>query len=183
MKLQPTLWRTCRVVACETRLRLLWLLFENGELCVGELARRAGMSEPNASNQLRALNARGLIQPRRERMRVLYRAEANSGIDFAPRLLEALWKCHKLSMPLEGVVWQATAFTHGRRIGIVRALNGGKPLSLDALRDATGMSLPALLRHLKKLEARGFARRRGRVCRLARPRNPLGRTLLKIAVS
>jgi len=115
-------------------------------------------------------------------MKVLYRAEANSGIDFAPSLLEALRKCYKQSMPFKTVARQATAFTHGRRIEVVLALNGGK-LSFGALWDATGMSLSALSRHLEKLEARGFVKRTGKAYRLAHPGNPLGRALLKIAKS
>lgn len=58
-KLRPTLWRTCRVLASETRLRLLWTLFENEGLCVADLAHRIGISEQNASNQLRSLYISG----------------------------------------------------------------------------------------------------------------------------
>jgi len=70
MKLNPTLWRTCRAVASGTRLQLLWFIFEHGELCVQDLADLSGMSPSNASNQLRVLNARGLISPCREKMKV-----------------------------------------------------------------------------------------------------------------
>ncbi|MEN8254713.1 MAG: metalloregulator ArsR/SmtB family transcription factor [Verrucomicrobiota bacterium] len=182
MKLHPTLWRTCRVVANKTRLRLLWHIFKDGELCVNQLVQQTNTTRPNASQQLRALNARGLITPRREKTKVIYRAEANSGVDFAPELLEALRKCHERSMPFKTVIRQATAFTHERRIKIVRALNG-KALSIDGLRDATGISPAALSRHLEKLEVRGFIKRTDKTYRLARPGNLLGRTLIKIARS
>ncbi len=72
-RLRPTLWRTCRVLASETRLDLLQHLFEQGELCVSELAAMTGVSPHNASTQLRALNARGLIARRREKQKVIYR--------------------------------------------------------------------------------------------------------------
>lgn len=182
MELRPTLWRTCRVLANETRLRLLWHLFDEGELCVGQLAVRTGMSRPNASNQLRALNARGLIIPRREKMKVIYRPEANRGIDFAPGLLEALRVCSQRSIPFGALVRQATAFTHERRIEIVRTLNG-KRLPFGGLRTATGISPAALSRHLEKLEARRFVRRGDGLYRLGRPGNPLGSELLRIACS
>ena len=61
MELRPALWRTCRVIANETRLQLLWHIFAKGELCVSQLVQRTGATQPNASNQLRALSARGLI--------------------------------------------------------------------------------------------------------------------------
>lgn len=180
MKLPPALWRSCRVIACETRLQLLWHLFEGGELSVNPARLLVGISQPNASAQLRALGERGLIIPRREDMRVIYRAEANSAKAFAPELLGALQKCFEQSVPFKTIIRQATAFTHERRIEIVRALNG-KQLSFAKLLDATGMSSAALSRHLNKLERRGFVKRRGGVYRLGSPGNTLGRTLMKCA--
>jgi len=180
MELRPTLWRTCRVLASETRLQLLWLLFDEGGLCVGELAGRTGMSCPNASNQLRALSARGLIAPRREKMKVLYRVEANRGVYFAPGLLEALRICREQSMPFKTIIRQSTGFTHCRRIEIIRALVG-KRIPFEGLRDATGISPSALSRHLEKLETRRFVGKTGGEYRIGRPGNPLGRELLRIA--
>ncbi|MEA2068587.1 MAG: metalloregulator ArsR/SmtB family transcription factor [Verrucomicrobiota bacterium] len=180
MKLRPTLWRTCRVIANETRLKLLWHIFAKGELCVSQLVQRTGATQPNASNQLRALSARGLITYRREKNNVIYRAEANNGVDFAPDLLEALRQCHERSMSFKTVIRQATAFTHERRIEIVRALNGRK-LSFGGLRDTTGISPAALSRHLEKLETRGFIKRTDGLYRIGWPGNPLGRTLVDIA--
>ena len=182
MKLRPTLWRTCRVLASETRLQLLWHLFREGELCVGQLAQRTGTSTPNASNQLRALSARGLISPRREKMNVIYRAEANSEVDFAPGLLKALRACHERSMTFKTAIRQSTAFTHERRIEIVIVLHG-KSLTFGELRDATNISPTALSRHLAKLEVRRFAKRIDGMYRLSQPGNPLGRELIKIACS
>ncbi len=179
MKLRPTLWRTCRVIASETRLKLLWQLFETGELCVQELVERTGISRPNASNQLRALNARGLITPRREDMRVIYRAEANTEIGFAEPLLTTLRTCFDCSMTFKTIIQQATAFTHERRIEIVRALDG-KKLQFHELLEATALSSAALSRHLRKLEDRGIVRGIGGQYRLSRTGNPLGRTLVKI---
>jgi len=182
MKLRPTLWRTCRVIANETRLQLLWHIFVEGELYVNQLVQQTGATRPNTSTQLRALSARGLITYRREKKNVIYRAEANNGVDFAPDLLEALRQCHERSMPFKTVIRQATAFTHERRIEIIRALVG-KKLSFGGLRDTTGMSAAALSRHLEKLKARGFIKRTGGLYHIVWPGNPLGRTLIKIARS
>jgi DNA-binding transcriptional ArsR family regulator len=180
MKLRPTLWRTCRVLASETRLQLLWLIFEQKELYVQEAAELTGMSIPNASNQLRSLSARGLISLRREKMRVLYRAEANHAVDAAPILLDTLRICHEQRISFPSIIRQATAFTHERRIEIVRALTG-KTLAFHQLTETTGMSTSALSRHLKKLEARGFVKCRDGFYNRAMPSNPLGRMLLKIS--
>lgn len=182
MKLPPALWQSCRVIACETRLRLLWFIFEEGELSVNPARLLAGISQPGASAQLKALGERGLIIPRREDMRVIYRAEANSAVKFAPELLDALRKCFESPMSFKAIIRQATAFTHERRIEIVRALNG-EPLPFAKLMDATGMSSTALSRHLDKLERRGFVKRTEGVYRLGRPRNSLGRTLMRLALA
>jgi len=179
-KLRPTLWRTCRVLASETRLRLLWSLFENKDLCVAELARRAGVSEQNASNQLRALNARGLITPRRVGLRVFYRPEPNTEVEHAQTLLDALHDCCEKKMPVTTVIRQATAFTHARRILIMRVLTGG-PASFADLHEQTGIPAPSLAHHLKKLEARRFVRRGCGTYYQNTPGNSFGRILKKVA--
>ncbi len=181
-KLRPTLWRTCRVLANTTRLRLLWILFQTEGLCVADLAGLTGISEPNASNQLRALNARGLIAPRRKSLRVFYRPEANTEVEHAPTLLNALRDCCENRMPLSAVIRQATAFTHARRIAIARALAEG-PASFGALHEKTGIPPSCLPHHLRKLEARGFIRRGYGVYHQNSPGNPFGRVLKKVACS
>lgn len=180
MKLNPTLWRTCRALASETRLQLLWLIFEHGKLSVNELADQIGMSPSNTSNQLRALSARGLIFPHREKMKVYYRAEANDSLDAAPVLLNALKDCRDCDVSFKTVIRQMTACTHARRIEIIQALTGGKKASHE-LMEQTGMSASALSRHLDKLERRGFVKYRRGDYRRSVPGNPLGRTLLKLA--
>ena len=182
MTLPPDFWRSCRVVACETRLQLLWHIFAEGELSVNPARALVGISQPSASAQLRALADRGLVIPRREDMRVIYRAEANRAVSFAPELLEALRICFERSMSFKAVIWQATAFTHERRIEIVRALNK-TPLSFAKLLEATGMSSTALSRHIDKLERRGFVKRTGGIYRLGRTGNTLGRTLMKCVLA
>jgi DNA-binding transcriptional ArsR family regulator len=181
MKLPPALWRSCRVIACETRLQLLWQLFEGGELSVNSARFLVGISQPGASTQFRALSERGFIIPRREDLRVIYRPEANSAVPFAQELLEALQNCFEQSVPFKTIIRQATAFTHERRIEIVRALNG-KCLSFAELLEVTGMSSAALSRHLNKLERRRFVKRTTGFYRLRTLRNGLGRTLMECAV-
>lgn len=177
-RLRPTLWRTCRVIACETRLRLLWLVFEHGGLCVCELAQAAGISDQNASNQLRAINARGLITPRRNRLRVIYYPEPNLEVEHADALLAGLRHCCETGMPFKTVIRQATAFTHARRIQIVRIL-ATEPCTFGVILERTGMPTASLAHHLSKLETRGFIKRFCGVYRLRTPGNPFGRVLMK----
>jgi DNA-binding transcriptional ArsR family regulator len=178
--LRPTLWRTCRVIASTTRLRLLWKIFGTEGLCIDELARATGVTRPNATIQLRALNSRGLIAAVRDGKKIIYRAEANPGVDFADELLSALHHCFTQNIPIRKVFQQATAFTHSRRIGLIRVACG----TFDEIVDASGMSHAALQWNLAKLVNRGFlkVRSNGRyepVC----PKNPLGACLMKIALA
>jgi DNA-binding transcriptional ArsR family regulator len=154
---------------------------ENGELTVAQVASQMEMSPSNASFQLKMLRERGLVVCRREKMSVFYRAEVNEAVDFAPELLPALRACFKQGIAPKTMIRHVTAFTHERRIEIFLALHG-RSLSAAALRDVTGMSDSALLRHLDKLIRRGYVQRAGRVYRIGRAGNPLGRMLQKLAV-
>jgi len=179
-KLRPTLWRTCRAIAHETRLQLLWEIFKGNDLCVVDLALQVGTSRQNASIQLRALAARGLIHPVRGKLNIVYHPEANSELEHVEKLLHALRHSFETGISFETVIHQATAFTHLRRILIVRSLaTSGK--AFGELSKETGIAPPALTRHLKKLEARYLIKKTSKLYRLARPKNPLGKTLLKIA--
>ena len=180
MKLPPELWKSCRAVACETRLKLLWHIFEQGELYVNEARLLVGLSQPGASAQLRGLSDRGFLISRREDMRVIYRAEANSAVAFSVEILDALRACYEQSVSFKTIIRLATGFTHQRRIEIVRALNG-RSLSFQELWSATGMSTAALSRHLDKLKRRGFVKESGGVYRTGASGNALGRTLMKLA--
>ncbi|MFA7256890.1 MAG: metalloregulator ArsR/SmtB family transcription factor [Kiritimatiellales bacterium] len=173
-------WRVCRVVSHKNRLKLLWLLFDVDELCVCQLTTRIGMTQPNASIQLRALQSAGLIRFRRKKMNVIYRAEADDRIEFAAPLLEALRMCCEKPVPLESVIRQVTAFTHERRMEIVRTLKKGSS-SYNQLLEQTGMTTSALSRHLCKLEKRKVVGKTGGLYRLLKPSGKLGSILLKFA--
>lgn len=179
-KLRPTLWRTCRVIANLTRLRLLWKIFEKEGLCVDELAKQTVTSRPNATIQLRALNSRGLICRCQKGKRVIYRAEPNSEVEFAEELLAALRTCYTKRIHPELVFRQATALTHPARIELVRLLQESEKDAAQLV-EMSGLSEGALILHLNKLESRGFiACRKGGVYHLARPAEPLGACLMQI---
>lgn len=62
-----------KVLANDTRLRLLHALVRSGELCVTELAKAVGMNTQAVSNQLQRLADRGILGSRREGTTILYR--------------------------------------------------------------------------------------------------------------
>ena len=158
-KLQPTLWRTCRVLANRTRLEMLRLLFQGRGLCVSAVAERLDLKITQASQHLRALESRGLLKVRRQSRWVYYEAPPpNSGGPAGP-LVEAL-RClfQKKASPTEAVFRLATAFTHPRRIAIFRALQPAR--GFQDLQKQTGVPTRALERHLRKLMQRGFVIRR-----------------------
>jgi len=62
-----------KVLANDTRLRLLHALVRADELCVTELADEVGMKPQAVSNQLQRLSSLGIIEARRAGVNVHYR--------------------------------------------------------------------------------------------------------------
>ena len=62
-----------KVLANDTRLRLLHALIRANELCVTELAKSVGMKPQAVSNQLQRLSDLGIIASRREGNNIHYR--------------------------------------------------------------------------------------------------------------
>lgn len=65
--------RLFKVLSGASRLRLLHALVRAGELCVNDLSRTAGMKAQAVSNQLQRLADRGIVEPRRDGLNILYR--------------------------------------------------------------------------------------------------------------
>ncbi|MFC1461386.1 ArsR family transcriptional regulator [Verrucomicrobiota bacterium] len=148
---------------------------------VSEVARCIRVPPALVTDYLRALNARGLLAARRQGKYVYYRPSADESVLGAVLLLGALRKTFSTEKnPVELIFRQATAFTHPRRLDIIRALQN-EPLDSKHLRAATGMSRAALRRHLRKLESRGFVMLDGRKYRCTTPRDALAKVLLRLA--
>jgi ArsR family transcriptional regulator, cadmium/lead-responsive transcriptional repressor len=62
-----------RVLSDPTRVRVLALLGDRGELSVGELAERVGQSQPGLSNHLACLRWCGFVERERRHPNVFYR--------------------------------------------------------------------------------------------------------------
>jgi DNA-binding transcriptional ArsR family regulator len=64
---------TFKMLASETRLRLLHALERSGELCVSDLAAEVGMAPQAVSNQLQRMADRRIVLARREGSSIIYR--------------------------------------------------------------------------------------------------------------
>ncbi len=62
-----------KVLANDTRLRLLHALSREDELCLTDLAAAVGMKTQAVSNQLQRLNDQGIVAARREGNQIYYR--------------------------------------------------------------------------------------------------------------
>jgi DNA-binding transcriptional ArsR family regulator len=152
--LHPTLWRTCRVMANRPRLQIIAVLIARPWSTVETVAEAVKLGSATASQYLRALEARGLLQVRRQGRYVKYRLadKPSLGQSFAVALAR-IFK-HKPDS-IEIAFRTVTAFTHPRRIEIYRAICG-PPRTVLQIHAATKIPLWALNRHLKKIEARRF---------------------------
>ena len=82
-----------RALASETRQQLLLLFADGGELTVGEVARRAGIGQSTASEQLALLRAGGLLTATREGKLVRYRGDREGIVRQLTVLQASLSRC------------------------------------------------------------------------------------------
>ncbi len=61
-----------KMIADQTRLRCLVLLFTQGELCVCELVQALSLSQPKISRHLAALREAGVVESRRQGQWIFY---------------------------------------------------------------------------------------------------------------
>ena len=177
---QPTLWRTCRVLANRKRLQTLAHLIRQPNQTVSAVAERMSLSMPAASQYLRALEARGLLTCRRVGRRVEYQLSAGTSAGASEEIVKALRLVfRRRAQPIEAIFKLTTGFTHPRRVEVFCALTNGAD-SFAKLQAATRMPARALSRHLAKLEARGFVRNEALYAATIH-RHPFGRVLARLA--
>lgn len=178
--LVPTVWRTCRVLANRSRLRLLELVCEEKRVCVSVAARRAGLSEGRASTALRALQARGLLSVARESRWVYYLPQHDPLVEHAEAVLQAASRAFSRGDTAESMVRAFTAFTHPRRLAIVAEV-AARPMTGEHISRTCRISYPAVRRHLFKLLRRGMLLRDDSgLCRVNPAPGPLEQDLLSI---
>ncbi len=181
LKLNPTLWRTCKMLAGKTRIRLLRQLHGHPGEGVTALGRRAGLKEAAASQELRRIQARGLLQAERRGLRLIYRMAADPQVVSATPLLKAIQTALSDLPPErdEEMAVIAAGLAHGRRIRIVRALLAG-PVSAAELPFAVRIPAHPFQVHLETLLASGFAIRTPVGLQFTVPDHPLAKALAKL---
>lgn len=179
--LSPTLWRTCRILSGPTRLALFRRIIGQPGQCVSELAKAERLSWPRASQELRRLQSRGLVQVERTGRYVRYYPEADPLVSSAKPLLRAVQEVCSRFPPAEdeGIAKMAKGLSHAKRLEIVRVLSQD-PLGFPALRARTRLPNATLWRHLGILEEAGWIRHAGRTWKLAANEAPLAKCLLKL---
>jgi DNA-binding MarR family transcriptional regulator len=149
---------------------------------VSDIARRSGISLSRASQSLRALNARGLLVVRRAGSLVYYRPGANPSIPNSNCLLEVIQRTLASDKKaLENIFKYSTAFTHPRRILVIKILRKN-PMQVKEISLKSKIHPRALNRHLRKLMTRGFLKRIDRRYFVGPiPQHEFARLLLNIA--
>jgi DNA-binding transcriptional ArsR family regulator len=176
----PTLWRTCRVLANERRLACLGTVLKCPGVIVEDVAEANGIPPSTTSVMLRALQARGLIAARRTSRWVAYFPHPDPLVPSAEPILDAVSASFGRGASYREVFREVTAFTHPRRLLILRQLQLESPMDIGMLAGRCGMSLRAAYRHTGKLAARGLVSVDRTVVSLVPPRAPIPSTLLSL---
>lgn len=180
----PTLWRTCRVLANPRRLAILRALLNHPPQPVTQVAAACDLPFTTASQYLRLLQSRGLCRAVRTGKWVLYELHADRSVEGTIPLLSGLKRVlSSQTDDFEGIIRTLTAFTHPRRIELVAHLCGSGHQSVEDLRKKTGMSSPAIFRHVDKLVRHGLVEWREGSVRLAPPCDALAAACISIVCS
>lgn len=157
MSYHPTIWRTCRALANQRRLRCLRAVLLSPGLAVGEVASATKLPQDQSSLCLRALQARGLLHGARDGRRVRYYPSPDPLVPTAAPILAGVSRALlRDRLPDRALIRCLTAFTHPRRLSLLRLLQRGGAATSGSLSRAGRMSEAALFRHLKKLSVRGI---------------------------
>ncbi len=181
MALSPTLWRTARVLAGETRLGLLRRIVAEPGQTVSRLADSMELSLPRASQELRRLQSRGLVQASRSGATVEYRPIPDPLVASAKPILDAMKSALAMTpeSDVSGLVAVARAFSHVRRLAILQELQLSPRSAVD-LQRLLRMSQMAAYRHLAILQEAGLVRRKGRAWMFDPGVHPLSTCLARL---
>ena len=181
MELHPTIWRTCRVLAGATRIRLLKQIAAVPDLTVSRLAQSTGISLSRASQELRRLNARGLVQAVRISREVRYRPIPDPQVPAARPMLTAFSDTlHQTTGSPEADCRRiASGFAHPHRVAIVHELLQ-RPRNAESLARVLRIPQRTIQRHLGILHSRELIKCRQGVYTPALDRSPLVRCLARL---
>lgn len=179
----PTLWRTCRVLANENRLKCLREVIQNPGSCVEDIAVAVSCPANFTSMQLRALQARGLMTAYRQSRWVRYTPKADPHVPSATPILNVFIEIFQTDHDLTEIIKELTAYTHPRRLQIIKTLHQHKSLDSVSLAAMCSISLPAVVRHIRKLNKRYLIDCADDKITLLPGPTPLHRTLQKLIIT
>ena len=179
--LNPTLWRTCKMLAGRTRIRLLRELHGHPGEGVSALGQRAEIGESAASQELRRIQSRGLLRAERRGAHLVYRMAADPQVSSAAPLVKAIQTALSTLPPERDPEMAAIAagLSHERRIQIARVLLEG-PRSVPELRFTARISAHPFQMHLTTLLTSGFVTRTPEGTQFSVPDHPLAKALAKL---
>ena len=179
--LNPTLWRTCKMLAGKTRIRLLRQLYAHPGMHVSALGTSVQIGQATASQELRRIQSRGFLQSERRGTYLIYRMAADPQVSSAAPLLGAIQTAlSTLSVEEDEQMWVlAAGLSHERRIRIFRSLFKAPQSVLD-LQVTLYIPHHSLREHLNTLVKSGFVARSGIRFRFKVPDHPLARALAQL---
>ena len=152
-ELNPTLWRTCRMLSGRVRMQLLRQLLEHPDQSISQLALAVGIGVSDGSQELRRIQSRGFLQAERKGPFVIYRLVNDPQVPSAGPLSAAVRNTMLRTDAAEDSVMNRMAFglAHPRRIAIAKILMSGAH-SLRTIEVLAQMPKAAVSRHLALME-------------------------------
>lgn len=148
------IWKTCRVLANDSRLKILKRLTRGAELCVTDIAEIEHLSLVAASQHLRLLHEHGFLKQTRKSKWMFYSSIDEPEQPVAQAVISSLRK-QLTSSPTQSLIKLTTAFTHPRRVNIIKQLCIA-PRTFIELASVCDISPRALTRHIEKLVSRNL---------------------------
>lgn len=174
------IWRTCRILANETRLKILKRLMRGAELCVTDIAEVEDIALVTASEHLRLLHQSGFLGQERKSKWIFYSAVLPSGFPVTEKIYKPLRKQLIASdRQISSLLKLMTAFTHPRRVEILKRLFNSSR-SFEELIELCDISPMAMKRHLDKLVSRDVVRQDSDVYRITSGGVELKRVLVRM---
>jgi len=151
-ELNPTLWRTCRMLANVRRLNIIKHLVGKEPLTLTQLATVCKMSVPACSQYTRQITARGLCREIQKGRYAYFDLYPDQSIPFSAILLQSVVaSLRDAKKDFKEQMADLTAYTHVRRIKIVNFIAAKGSARLCDMQHELHISESALLRHISKL--------------------------------
>ena len=165
----------------KTRIRLLHHICNHPGDHVSAMAKTMGIGVSAASQVLRRIQSRGILQTEYRGAKLIYRLGADPLVYSAAPIVNALQASLTTGGDQEGERLRriAKGLGHRKRIALLRSLLKS-PQTTYALQQELKMAFCTIRPHLDALLESGLIRRTGRTFHPVSPSHPLARALLKL---